>query len=291
MTELINAFIPQQVLSVDAKTKTIVLLGDIKGDKAILSAEKSAFDVDDLNAICHPQDIKLDVVNTVYHKLFVAINSSINKPAAKYSLIYPATETHIKKHQPQKRRVVAETKALYQSVVGPYIQTKTGDRLDWVYNILDHKAETDRILFEDKDQRNGFILLPDLKWDGTTLSSLYVLALVHRRDIASLRDLNGSHIAFLQHIRQSCLSFLSTRYGIARDRCRMYVHYHPSYYHFHVHCTTTDYEAGEGQAIGQAWLLDEIIELLRRDGEVFVEKTMYCTLGESTELYQLLSNS
>ena len=51
---------------------------------------------------------------------------------------------------------------MYYDIVLPYIDTMVTDRLQWVRNILEHKAETDRILFEDPDPENGFILLPDL---------------------------------------------------------------------------------------------------------------------------------
>lgn len=35
----------------------------------------------------------------------------------------------------------------------------------WVYNILEKKAEADRIVYEDPDPETGFVLLPDFKWD------------------------------------------------------------------------------------------------------------------------------
>lgn len=35
----------------------------------------------------------------------------------------------------------------------------------WVYNILEKKAEADRIVYEDPDPEVGFVLLPDFKWD------------------------------------------------------------------------------------------------------------------------------
>ena len=34
-----------------------------------------------------------------------------------------------------------------------------------MHNILDKKKETERVLFEDPDPRDGFVLLPDMKWD------------------------------------------------------------------------------------------------------------------------------
>jgi m7GpppX diphosphatase len=35
----------------------------------------------------------------------------------------------------------------------------------WVFNILEKKAEADRIVYEDPDPDVGFVLLPDFKWD------------------------------------------------------------------------------------------------------------------------------
>lgn len=35
----------------------------------------------------------------------------------------------------------------------------------WVCNILEKKAEVERIVYEDPDPDVGFILLPDFKWD------------------------------------------------------------------------------------------------------------------------------
>lgn len=35
----------------------------------------------------------------------------------------------------------------------------------WVYNILEKKAESERLVYEDPDPEVGFILLPDFKWD------------------------------------------------------------------------------------------------------------------------------
>lgn len=34
-----------------------------------------------------------------------------------------------------------------------------------MYNILDKKAEADRIVFENPDPSDGFVLIPDLKWN------------------------------------------------------------------------------------------------------------------------------
>lgn len=69
-----------------------------------------------------------------------------------------------------------------------------------MYNILDGKAETDRVVYSDPDPLTGFVLLPDMKWDRSDLQNLYMLAIVCRRDLFSLRDLATEHLPLLKNI-------------------------------------------------------------------------------------------
>ena len=72
--------------------------------------------------------------------------------------------------------------------------------LQWVYNILNKQTEADRIVFEDPDPAVGFILLPDMKWNGTSVESLHLIAIVHKCGLRSLRDLTSNHLALLSNI-------------------------------------------------------------------------------------------
>jgi m7GpppX diphosphatase len=98
---------------------------------------------------------------------------------------------------------------------------------------LSHKAEYDKIIYEDKDKENGFIMLPDLKWDGT-LASLDILVLAKKR-IKSLRELNDSHLPLLKNIRDTGTDIIQKKYNLSSSQLRIYLHYQPSYYHLHVH--------------------------------------------------------
>ena len=69
-----------------------------------------------------------------------------------------------------------------------------------MYNILEKKAEVERVVFEDNDPETGFVLLPDLKWDQKQIENLYLVAIGRRRGIKSLRDLNRSHLPLLRNI-------------------------------------------------------------------------------------------
>lgn len=72
--------------------------------------------------------------------------------------------------------------------------------LQWVYNILDHKSEIERIIYEDNHAENGFVLLPDLKWDGKQIETLYLLAICNVHGIKSIRDLKATHLPLLKNI-------------------------------------------------------------------------------------------
>ena len=82
--------------------------------------------------------------------------------------------------------------------------------LQWVYNILDKKSEVERILFEDPDMKTGFILIPDIKWDGKELADLYVVALVEDRSLHSIRSLTAEHIPLLENIQKKGLVSIVT---------------------------------------------------------------------------------
>lgn len=113
--------------------------------------------------------------------------------------IYPATEKHFKKYQFQPVHMINESAELYTTVTRKCIEEEQFS-LQWVYNILEHKSEAERIVFEDTDPEIGFILIPDLKWDGKTLETLYLLALPHVRGIMSIRDLTEKHLPLLENI-------------------------------------------------------------------------------------------
>ena len=69
-----------------------------------------------------------------------------------------------------------------------------------MYNILEKKAEVERVVFEDNDPETGFVLLPDLKWDQKQIENLYLVAIGRRQGIKSLRDLDRSHLPLLRNI-------------------------------------------------------------------------------------------
>lgn len=66
-------------------------------------------------------------------------------------VIAPASPRQIIRARVEERILVRETPELYQQVLGPLAEEirKDGRSIQWVYNILDHKKEVDRIVFEE----------------------------------------------------------------------------------------------------------------------------------------------
>lgn len=70
---------------------------------------------------------------------------------------------------------------------------------------MEYKSEKERTVYDTasenqkNDEDNGFLLIPDLKWSGR-LNELYLLAIVKKRNIKSLRDLTADHLPLLKNI-------------------------------------------------------------------------------------------
>ncbi|KAI5849207.1 HIT-like domain-containing protein [Tricharina praecox] len=297
--KLLRSFVFGRLLNQDTRTKTVNLLGKIDSQSAIVIAEKTAFTTDPefLESFSQPSHLSaLSLVerNDIYH-WFLASQATGELPRhaeAKLTLIFPATETHIRKYSVQSLRMVTETPEIYREHVLPYVSSKRGGgRLNWVYNVLEKKRESESIIIEDTDEQEGFMLLPDLKWDRRTMSSLYTMALVLRRDITSVRDLKKKDVPWLRRLQKKILEGICDKYsGIEADQIRLYIHYQPSYYHFHIHAVAISHDGGGGQAAGKAMLLQNVISQLEGmagEGEVgFADVELTYFVGEESELWQ-----
>lgn len=89
----------------------------------------------------------------------------------------------------------------------------------------------------------------------------------------------------LRRIRETVFEIAQTKFGVAKNKLRLFVHYHPTYCklshpipgsspsvdmehqadcidHFHVHVVHLQHEANAGMMAGQAHLLDDLITLV-----------------------------
>lgn len=239
--------------------------------------------------------------NDIYH-WYMGSSGALDHPDGtesfadlKINLIYPCTEQHIKKYSKQGVRFVTETPAIYRDKIRPYLLAKREQgRLNWVFNIIEGRKEVEDVIYRTPlggAGDEGFLLLPDLNWDRKTVEALHLLGIVERRDIWSLRDLRKRHVPWLRHMRAKFVDATTTVFPtVEPDQLKLYVHYQPTYAHFHIHIVHVALEAGATQATGKAIGLESIIEQLESmggdDQEAGMDSvSLSYTLGEASELW------
>ncbi|KZT22760.1 scavenger mRNA decapping enzyme [Neolentinus lepideus HHB14362 ss-1] len=288
----LKAFVLERVLDEDPVNRTIILLGSF-GDSthAIVRIEKTALSSSMVNALGENLEKVEHVEKNDIYSWFMGWLSTAARtsPDLKINVIFPCTEAHIQKYTRQQIVMVHETPALYKSIVEPYISAFPPSRTQWVTDILAGKTEADKILYRDTDSATGYVILPDMKWDLTTLSSLYLVAIALSPYIRSLRDLRRMHIPMLKSVRREAMRVVRERWGLGTGAVRFFVHYQPSYYHFHVHIVNANYAGLMGSTVGQAHLLDDIISMLECDVNegptIFERLTLTYGLGDQHGLY------
>jgi len=107
------------------------VLGSIQGQPAILIIEKTAFgeNVSSITKEGESPVLKLLQHNDIYRWYLASLSQE--SLSIKATIIYPATEVHIRKHQKQKRHIVKETPEIYKEHVEKYIETMKGSRIQW----------------------------------------------------------------------------------------------------------------------------------------------------------------
>lgn len=245
---LIPLFRFQQFLNQDQNGRRIALLGTIDDQRALMTIERAAFPT-------APSVVKAFLVgisqvsnlgsNDIYRWYMASYSPSKETPVSereendapfpdlKLNLIYPCTDSHIKKYSRQTLRMVTETPNIYANHVHQYMREKREEgRLNWVFNIIEGRTEQEDVILREHHSGTGpdvegFLLLPDLNWDRQTIDSLHLLALVERRDIWSLRDLKKMHVDWLRLMKEKILQATVGIYGgrgIEPDMLKLYVH-------------------------------------------------------------------
>lgn len=276
------------LLNSDPISKYAALHVRLNGADSIILAEKSNFNEDSQVALSElglnvgnvNREIEVLGVNDIYYRLLVKFGGIAH---ARLTLIHPATPLHFTKYTKQAKVMIKETPEVYDRVVRPWIEQQAASRLAWVENILNGVGEQEKMIYRD----DSFCLLPDSKWDERNLSELYLLFIASDRRLRSLRDLTAEHLPILKLMVEVAQQEVPKRYpGVKADQLRLYVHYQPSYYQFHVHVVALEGE--RGMAVGQAHLLEDLISLIELDGSIMQKRTLHYSLGLTHPLYNLM---
>ena len=218
-------------------------------------------------------------------------------------LITPANERQISRAMPSSGSIlVHESIEVYNTIVKPYIQSivDDGKSLNWIHNIIDIKKEEERLLVNHPQ----FIMNIDTKWrshpDPLTVprkewfqhkavEDLYCLGITKEKGIASLRDLTVDHIPMLQSMLDEGYKAIESIYGVESNQIRVFVHYQPQFYHFHVHFTRLENEVGS--TVERGHLVTDIIQNLQMDPLYYSKRTIVYKLKKMSPLHTLMENN
>ncbi|KAI5306986.1 hypothetical protein KEM56_005905 [Ascosphaera pollenicola] len=275
----------------EAQDRRMFILGDIRGEQAILCISRGAFHQDEpaIKAACSAvKNVDSIQFNDIYF-WYSANADDVTRPDLQLKLIYPCTEKYIRKYSAQPLRKVIETPETYQKLVRPWMEKqREGGRLKWVYNILDGITEVQDVIFRHNDPLTGFVLLPDSQWDRKTLGTLHLLVLTERRDLMSIRDLTKNDLPWLKLMYDNLIREVTRVYpALSKDEIQLYFHYQPTYYHMHIHITNVHTEPTGGQAIGKAITVEDVLSRLESlpGGKGMADISMTYVIGESSELW------
>ncbi|XP_035225122.1 m7GpppX diphosphatase-like [Stegodyphus dumicola] len=281
----------KNILSDNAYSKAVFLEGSFEpvDDTAVILLEKLPFVKDSVDKLLNNADLALNLKSNsapAPNIIHYACYPKVDRGDIKATIIYPATQKHVEKYKFQNAYIVNETSEVYESIVQPHILSQEFS-LQWIHNILEHKSEVERIVFEDPDPEIGFILVPDLKWDESISDYIYLIAIPHKKNIKSLRDLTASHLPLLNNIRSKSLVAISKKYNIPEEKLVAYFHYQPSFYHMHVHFNCLE-KPMQGSQCGKAHLLDTVIGNLELCSTYYQQTTLTYTLKENDSLFSKL---
>jgi len=282
----------ERVIDESSHNKSITYQASYDGQPAVILLEKTPFDDKETTRALSGEKLisKINLNNDIYSRYSIEAPSLPGFNDLKAILIAPANEAVISKYSKSETVLFSETIDVYRTIVEPFIADMLENSKDynqWVYNILEGKSEVDHVIFNDPDHESGFILLPSLKSSGDE-RDLHILAICHRRDIRSLRDLNANHLPLLNNILDKGSKIIKEKYCSVKSQLRAFIHYHPTFYHFHVHFKMVD--AADYRASDRDNLLVTVINNINLIPNYYSSSTLTYPLSKSSSLYQILES-
>ncbi|NXL39158.1 DCPS diphosphatase, partial [Glaucidium brasilianum] len=253
----------RRVLRESARDKAVFLHGEVispsgESTDAVVILEKTPFQEEKVSELLKKHTkLELQMHNDIYSTYHLYPPPELSE--IKTTVVYPATEKHLQKYLRQEVHLIRETWEDYKNITLPFIQSQSFS-IQWVYNILEKKAEADRIIHENPDPCNGFVLVPDFKWNQNQVCLL-------------LLPSQGSCLSEGNPEEMSTSEAVTQRFGVPGSQLRIYLHYQPSYYHLHVHFTALGYDA-PGSSVERAHLLADVIDNLAMDSMYYQKRAL-----------------
>jgi m7GpppX diphosphatase len=262
-----------EILSITQDGATI-LLEHHNGEKIIILCTHTTFNMNNFQELIS-KEIKLNQVqqNDKYAKYEVTATTS------KYDInvVYKATDLEIQKHRKVNWRYIRETPEIYQAITLPHI-TETPEP-EWIQNIISGK-HNEEVIYEDE----LFVLCPNITWERSKPSEVYCLAIV-KLDIKSLRDIRD--FTFLEKMKKIVYDLYEKQFNIRSDEIIAYFHYLPSFWHLHIHFSTSSAVVlGSNRFVAKAILLDDVISNVKMNPNYYELCDLTIQVQETSPIYK-----
>jgi m7GpppX diphosphatase len=184
-------------------------------------------------------------------------------------------------------KIFNETYEDYNNIALPYINAILNKNTKWINNILFNGSEKHLVLYKSSE----FIITKDIHWKNNTSiphgNNFYLLAFPIK-NIKTIRDLSYADIELLENMKNKSIE-IANMYGISNDRLYMFFHYHPSYYHLHLHICVLGHYTLQIK-YNKQYELNDIIEKLKIDSNYWKNADLKFELLSTNKLYGLLYN-
>lgn len=171
-------------------------------------------------------------------------------------LIYPATESHIKKYV-QKYKYCTES-------FNEYLGSADFLKISWLHNIIINRDVKEKVYIETDD----YVVIADYKWNQKLMDQLYLLLIFKADSLKSIRNLDGNHLPLLRDVKKTAYE-LGETFGLSRDQICLFFHYRPSYFKLHLHIVNIKASLCNVGSLSRVILLDDVIMNLEMDSKYF----------------------
>jgi m7GpppX diphosphatase len=127
-----------------------------------------------------------------------------------------------------KKKIIKETYEEYLNL----IFTKKPETDKWIYDIIDGISEQESILYRNEN----LLIIPSYEWiNYENTINLHLLGIPTNTTLRTLRDLRQKDIKILEEIQSIGLDIIKTKFNIPENQIKVFLHYHPTTFHLHVH--------------------------------------------------------
>lgn len=183
----------------------------------IFNVGKIVTDTDNWNKFYEKLKYKIKTQDKIFKEISKIIDKIVNKKK-------PIVE------RTQKREKYVLEIDTYDDYL-KFVDKNIGKDCQWIYDIIDKKTTTDRVLLEEKN----FVLVTEMNMKKNDLNTFHLLAFPKDKSIRSIRDLEYKHIPLLKEIDSKGKQYISEEFKINKNEIETHFHYRPGVMLLHIH--------------------------------------------------------